>query len=223
MKLVTYKGYKIFVPDRYYTKDLLERFTLNNYEATEGELISKICNGQQYVLELGAGLGHITSLMSSMCKHVIAVEANPELEPSLQMTIKTNNLQNVTYVNGFISNTKKNILFNTYNLIVAGSADRKDNALQWSTTKKQYNLSCISIDEVPNISLVNTLVMDIEGGELNFLQENSKLLQQCDTALIELHESMMFPGFAKKCLQVLRKNKFILRKNLNNKFVYLTK
>jgi len=223
MKSVTYKGYEIFVPDRYYTKNLLQRFTLNNYEATEGEFVSKICCDQQYVLEIGAGLGYITSLMSSMCKYVIAVEANPELELSLKMTIKTNNLQNVTCVNGFISNTKKNVPFHTYDLIVAGSADRRDDALQWGKTKKQYNLSCIHIDEVPNISLVNTLVIDIEGGELNFLQENSKLLQQCEAAIIELHENIMYPGFAKECLQVLAKNKFILRENKKNRFVYLTK
>lgn len=223
MKSADYKGYKIFIPDRYYTKNLLQRFANNAYERTEDTFVRKICNDKQYVLELGSGLGYVTSLMSSMCKHVIAVEANPELELSLQKTIEANNLHNVTCVNKFISNSKKTVKFNTYDLIVAGSADRRDNALKWGKTKKGYDLSCISIDEIPNINLVNTLVLDIEGGELNFLKENEKLLQQCDTALIELHESMMFRGFAKQCIKILTDNRFVLKENFRNKFVYLTK
>jgi FkbM family methyltransferase len=223
MKSVKYKKFELFIPDRYCTKNLFARFASNSYEKCEDIFLRKICNDKQYVLELGSGLGYATSIMATMCKHVIAVEANPELELSLQKTIQANGFQNVTYVNKFISNTKKDIKFNTYDLVVAGSADRMDNAAQWGKTKKEYTLQCIHIDNIPNIHLVNTLVLDIEGGELNFLKENLKFLQQCDTALIELHESMMFRGFVKQCLKVLKDSKFVLKENFKNKFIYLTK
>jgi FkbM family methyltransferase len=223
MKSVKYKEFELFIPDRYCTKNLFARFASNSYEEYEDTFLRKICNDKQYVLELGSGLGYSTLIMATMCKHIITVEANPELELSLQKTIQANGFQNVTYINKFISNTKKEVKFNTYDLIVAGSADRRDSARQWSKTKKEYSLQCIHVDNIPNIHLVNTLVLDIEGGELNFLTENSKLLQQCDTAFIELHGRMMFHGFDKQCLKVLKDNKFVLKENFKNTFIYLTK
>jgi FkbM family methyltransferase len=223
MKTILYKDYQLFIPDRYFKKQLINRLNNNSYESPEASFVKRYCDTNDYVLEIGAGLGYVTSLLANKCAGVIAVEANPELEQSLFLTILANNLTNTTLICSYISNSKNSISFDTYDFLVAGSADRKDNARNWKKTKKTYKINCINIKDIPNINLINTLVMDCEGGELTFLEENTNLLQQCSKVILELHESMMFPGFNKKCLQLLKSNNFVLKKNYKNKLVYLVK
>lgn len=223
MKSILYNNYKIFIPERYYIKPLLARFNNNKYEYYEALFVKEICNKNDYVLEIGSGLGYVTALLAFLCSHVISVEANPELDICRGLTIEANHLDNVTQINGYVSNSKESVVFKTYDLLVAGSANRKDNAGSWKKTEKEYILECIKTNDIPNISMVNTLIMDCEGAELEFLLDNKPLLEQCNKILIELHESMMFRGFGRKCLDILKENNFILKKNYKNKFVYLSK
>jgi len=223
MKYLLYNNYQLYIPNRYYNQNLISRFQRHTYEKLEENLIMEYFNQDDYVLELGSGLGYITAILSNRCKHIIAIEANPELKESLSTTILNNKLNNVDLICSYISNSKKRVVFDTYDLIVAGSADRKDSAQRWKSTKKRYTIDCMRINDIPNINLVNSLVLDCEGGELIFLQENLKLLTQCKKIAIELHESMMYKGFNKKCMHILFKSGFVVQKNINNKVWFLTK
>jgi spore germination protein YaaH len=82
-------------------------------------------------------------------------------------------------------------------------------------------VNCININEIPNITNVNTLVVDIEGGELKFLQENQTLLEnQISKIIIEIHENMMYKSFAQDCAKLIKDYGFKLKDRIGNTYIY---
>jgi FkbM family methyltransferase len=218
MKIINYYGFDIYVPYRYYHSNLIERFEKNIYEKEEIGFVNKYFNKNDYVLELGSCLGIVSALLSKICNNVISVEANPELKESLELTKKNNNLDNVLFINGYLDKEKKEIEYQTYDNIVAGSGDREDkeinNVRGWGNTQKIYNIQTIILNEIENIENINSLVIDIEGGELKFLYNfdnfiNSNIKKIC----IELHGHLMKENedsFNCKCINMIIKNGFKL-------------
>ena len=217
MKNIIYNNIKLFIPERYYHNDLLNRFKENRYEKEESEIVSKYLNKTDNVLEIGSCIGYITSLLSNKVNSVITVEASPELKESLNLCISNNKLNNVTFYNTYISNNTETIKFQTYDNIVAGSGDREDkemnNVRGWGDSLKIYNIVPMKLLDIDNINLVNALVLDIEGGELKFFLENKEFINNnINKITVELHgHQMKDTNFNSKCLKIL--------KELNFKFI----
>jgi FkbM family methyltransferase len=225
MKTLTYNGIKLFIPERYYNKNLTDRFVKNRYESEEDKLCNHF-NKNDTILELGSCLGYITNKLSQKCNQVISVEANPELRESLEMMKRVNQLDNVTLVNAYISNEKKEIDFQTYDIIVAGSGDREDleinNVCGWGDTLKIYKMTSTLLTEIPNITSVNSMMIDIEGGELDFITNHKDFIEsQVKKIVIELHGRLMKDKqFDNKCIQLLLNYGFILRKRGRNSYYF---
>ena len=102
----------------------------------------KYFNKKDNVLEIGSCLGYTTSILSKVVSKVISIEGNPELKESLNRMKIENNLENVVFLNSFISKSKDNVNFQTYDNIVAGSGDREDmsinNVRGWGNSLKEY-------------------------------------------------------------------------------------
>ena len=196
MKQIVYKDILLFIPDRYYHENLIKRFINNNYEKNEYELVTTYYNKNDYVLEIGSCIGFLTSILSKNVHSVISIEANPELKESMDLCKQKNNLDNVEFKNIFISNDMDFIDFQTYDNIVAGSGDREDmdinNVRGWGHTLKKYKLKCVKLEDIKNIHLVNSLVLDMEGGELNFINNYKKFIKNnIQKICIELHGHLM--------------------------------
>ena len=101
----------------------------------------------------------------------------------------------------------------TYDLIVAGSADRDDKENpdynnKWSKNIKKYNVQTTSIKSLEqkyNVSF-NTLLIDIEGGELLFFNQYKDYIQNnIKKIIVELHGRLMKDKeFDNKCLTLLK-------------------
>jgi FkbM family methyltransferase len=220
MKNILYNNIKLYIPERYYHNNLLDRFRENRYEKEESNIVSKFFDKQDNVLEIGSCLGYVTCLLSKKVNTLITIEANPELKDSLYFCINNNNLHNVTFYNTYISNSNENIKFQTYDNIVAGSGDREDkeinNVRGWGHTQKIYNIEPTKLLDISNIHLVNALVLDIEGGELKFFEENKDFIEKyINKICIELHGHLMKDtNFDIKCLKILNDMKFkIIKKD----------
>ncbi len=221
MKLISYNNVKLYIPDRYFHKDLLDRFKENRYEIEEYNIVNNFFNKNDNVLEIGSCLGYVTNLLSKKVNLVITIEANPELKESLNLCISNNNLNNVKFYNTYISNnSNKNIDFQTYDNIVAGSGDREDkeinNVRGWGNTQKIYTITPTKLIDIENINLINSLVLDIEGGELKFIEENKEFISKnVNKICIELHGHLMKDiNFDIKCLRLLNELKFkIIKKD----------
>lgn len=214
MKSILYNNVKLYIPERYYHNDLLDRFKENRYEKEESEMIKKYFTKIDNVLEIGSCLGYVTSLLSKKVNSVITVEANPELKEGLNLCINNNNLSNVTFYNTYISNNNDIIEFQTYDNIVAGSGDREDkeinNVRGWGNTQKIYNIQSTKLSDILNIESINALVLDIEGGELKFIKENKDFISKnINKICIELHGHLMKDkNFDNDCIKILNKLNF---------------
>jgi FkbM family methyltransferase len=220
--IIKYNNFIFNIPKRYYIDNLKNRFKNFTYEKDEINMISKYFNKNDYVLELGSCLGIVSCLLSNLSNHVISIEANPELKDCLELTKKINNISNIDFHNCFISNNETPIIFQTYDLIVASSGNRTDKQPEHlAKTLRNYNLIPKNINSIKNIDKVNSIVLDIEGGELNFFNENQLLLNQCNKIMVELHQRMMNDiNFNKKCIDILMSYGFILKDRKDNNFYF---
>lgn len=221
MKRVWYKNILLYIPERNYNKNLIDRFKNNIYEKEEEFLIKKYYNNKDIVLEVGSCLGFITVLLGKKVDSVISVEANPELINTLETTINENNVNNIQLINTYISNIEEKIEFQTYDIIVAGSGDREDlnttNIFGWGDTLKIYEVQCTNIVDLPNYEKINSIVLDIEGGELKFLNQNFDFLKkQISKITVELHGHLMSDKkFNQKCIKILNDLEFKLIEKSN--------
>ena len=214
MKVILYKDTKLFAPMRYVHDNLIQRFTNQSYEQEEESMIKKHITEDDRVLEIGTCLGYTTALLSKRAKSVTSVEANPELTESLISMKKANKLDNVELVHGYLSNTKEEVEFQTYDNIVAGSGDREDleinNVRGWGETLKTYQVKCVKIEDLPGYKEFNSMCLDLEGGELGFLEENVDYISQnISKMILEIHGHLMKdPAYNIKVFDMLKKAGF---------------
>ena len=209
MEQLTYNNKILNIPKRYFHDNLLNRFKNNTYEKEEVRIIKTFFRNTDCVLELGSCIGYTACILSSVCKHVITVEANPELYEALSKTKTDNNLDNVELIFGYLDKEIKEIDFQTYDNVVAGSGDREDGNLNnvrgWGHTLQLKKIKTITLKEITNINNVDSLVVDIEGGELIFLSNFKTFIEkQIKKICIELHgHQMLDENFNNKCLNIL--------------------
>lgn len=183
------------------------RMKVNKYEVEELELIKSIPDIQNLtVLELGGCLGVVSVSINSKLLHQanhVVIEANPNLKRYLEHNRELNKCGYV--VKNCILSKSSDGVFYSYDKLVAGSAHRLDNResnkvkhiVEVTTPKqleKEYNL------------VFDFLVIDIEGGELEFFEDFD--LTNFKYILVELHENLMYSGFNKQCLDLLTEKGF---------------
>lgn len=224
MQVVSYQGVQLTIPNRYAIPDLLNRFKNNSYESEEIQLI-KFFNKEDTVLELGACLGFLTNKIAPNVKHIVSVEANPELIPALENTKILNNNTNITVVNCIVDTEHTTKEFQTYDLVVAGSADRQDlldskQPNKWGKGVCMYTVKCKTLQDLEkeNNCRFNTLLVDIEGGEFIFFEQIKNILkEQIQKVIVELHGRFMSdPNFNIKCTNLLQESGFKILKKIGN-------
>lgn len=229
MHIVNYKNIIFSVPERYHHSNLLNRFKNDTYEKEESIMINKFYNKNDIVLEVGSCLGYIAYLLSKKVYSVISIEGNPELKEALNDFKKNNNIDNVTFLNTYISNTIDVVNFQTYDNIVAGSGDRKDkefnNVRGWGSSEKIYKVKTIKLKDIQDIEKINSFVLDMEGGELIFLKENIDFIKkQIKKITFEVHGHLMYKQrshqveYNNNCFKLLIDNGFILKGSYGNTF-----
>ena len=141
------------------------RFALGLYEEEEAKYLAEYLSPNAKVLELGSCLGYVSCLVNNILaqkdQHV-ALEANPNLIPWIEKNRKANNCH-FHLENSIVSHNESNVFY-IHKLIVGGSTKRKTpvkteiKGLTISALKEKYHID------------FDTLVMDIEGGELGLLR-----------------------------------------------------
>lgn len=226
MKNIVYNEMKYYVPERYYHKNLTDRFVKKMYEKEEIYLSSKYFDKQDNILELGSCLGVVASTLSKCCEYVTSIEANPELSEALSLTKQENNLENVEFLSGYLDMEDREVEFQTYDNIVAGSGDREDltinNVRGWGDSLKKYMVKTIRLDDIAMVDKINCVVIDIEGGELVFLKNFGDFLKtKIKKLCIELHGHLMSDSrFNNKCLSLIKSYGFKLREKVGISYYF---
>lgn len=176
------------------------RFVFNTYEEEEVRHLSQHITQDATVLELGSCLGYVSCLTNRLLgnteNHVV-VEANPNLIPTIERNKEENNC-GFHVEHAIVSNESLNDFF-VHKLIVGGSSKRKTaNKIQVEGVdfKKLSNKYGLTFD---------TLIMDIEGGELDLLRSFQDDIAKFEKILLELHPfaNILTKEEAKECENIL--------------------
>lgn len=191
-----------------------KRMEAGNYEVEELKLLNNIIDNKLTVLELGGCLGVVSVILNKKLKdpskHLV-IEANPNLIKYLEYNKEINNCS-FKIKNGLVS-TSSDGIFYSYDKLVAGSAHRLDNR---ETNKTKHTVPVFSLDQLQEEVgyNFNFLVIDIEGGELEFFQSFN--CTGFKYILLEVHEGLMYSGFNNEVFKILTDNNFKIIQSLGN-------
>ena len=163
-EVIVSQGIRIpFVPEIITPK--IERPLRNGrYEGGECAALRSILRPGDRVLELGAGLGLLSSVSASVegIQSVTAIEANPDLIPLIRETHSLNGLSNVDLRNGVVTaENGDDIAFYIRPDFWASSMEPGSRAYSRVETLRRFALGDLLEELQPTV-----VVSDIEGGEL---------------------------------------------------------
>lgn len=181
-KVFRKNGLVIHVPFELTDYKFRGRFVLGTYEKEEATYLEKYLAPDACVLELGSCLGYVSCLTNQLLhdksKHVV-LEANPQLIPWIQKN-KDANACSFAIENSIVSNNPKNTFY-LHHLIVGGSSKRK--------TAHRIEVKGVGVADLElkyGLSF-DTLVMDIEGGELELFRTQKNSIQAFRMIFMEVH------------------------------------
>lgn len=206
-KVFIQNGIKIHVPLELTDYKFRGRFILGTYEQEEATYLSRFLKPGDCILELGACLGYVSCMSNKMLedlqKHVV-LEANPSLIPYIARNREENGC-GFHIENTIISKANTNTFY-IHDLIVGGSQKRK--------TAHKIEVDGKSIPQLEKKYALNfnVLIMDIEGGELEFLRNHKEELRGIERVFMEIHP---FAGIltlkeAEECEQILNSLMFTM-------------
>jgi len=201
------RTYKVGELEFHVPKDLTDLpfrgyFTIDRYEKEERKYLAQYLHKDAKVLELGACLGVVSGITNSLLdnpEHHVVVEANPALIPWIE---KNRDHNGASYkIEHCIISDEPEITFYIDDIIVLGSTKRSQG--------KPVNIPGKRIGELEAAHgfQFDTLVMDIEGGELDFFETNQHLLSQFRQIFMEVHPfgGMLTEEEVARCERILRR------------------
>ncbi len=156
-----------------------------SYEAKEARSIFKAVKPGDRVLELGSGIGIITSIIAKIAEvSVWAFEANPSTAALAQRVIDANGINNVVLSQGILTaGEPRSFRFYVRRDLWMSSMDENQGPYEHA-----IELSSTNIDEFITRHGINVLVMDIEGAEHHLLQNAD--LTGVERIFLELHDHL---------------------------------
>lgn len=185
MELVTLHGIKIPLSPDEVSPVIWQAITSGRYEAKEAKWVFKAVKRGDRVLELGSGIGVITSLMATIPDvRIWAFEANPSTAALAQRVIEANTAGNVTLTQGILTaGEPTEHRFYVRKDLWMSSMDKDQGPYE-----HEILLASANIDDFIAAQNINVLVMDIEGAERDLLQKAD--LQGVERIFLELHDHL---------------------------------
>ena len=163
---VTIQGIRVNLNHRSITRALRKVFYYELYEADEITILKNHLAKQDVLLEIGAGIGYLSSYCSKIIgdNRVYSYEANPEMAEKILETYKLNNVSPnfknafASFENGFID------FYLESNFWSSSSKKRSDNS-------KKVSIPTINVNEEINRVSPTFMIVDIEGGEIDLIDK----------------------------------------------------
>lgn len=195
-------GVRIPIDHRLMTRRILRALASSNYEKQETGLAMKVIGDGDVVLELGAGLGYISTLIRKRTRagRIVCVEANPLLIPYIRNVHAINGVSEVDLLHG-VADRGTN----------GGSVPFYCRAAFWSSSlddAEPYD-SIVETPTMPLARLIDThkpsvLIVDIEGGELDLLV-GIEDLGSVQSTVLEMHPTVYGTNGVKAITKSLQK------------------
>lgn len=182
-----------------------ERATRINAARYEGQEIAgalEVIQPGDHVLEMGAGIGLVGAIAAKNGKpaKVLSFEANPNLIPHIQALYKLNRLSKKIEVRNEVlisaPNPPDSLPFHIRNSYLGSSLIDSDSRATTRVDVPTARYDAIHADFKPDV-----LLMDIEGGELEFLRHAS--LEGVRAIVIEFHPGAYGKTGMRECKGIL--------------------
>lgn len=212
-KLISYPhadkgGINIAVEDGVVSEVIQKKIVDGRYERHEALTIPKLMDGNEILLELGAGVGVISTLawLSGKVKVVHCFEADPRLIPLIIETHAQNGVKGSVY---------NEILSSDSTMIAAGTMDfhiRED--FYGSSTTKEYGREVRQTVQIPVKSFATAveeikptvIACDIEGGELGLFDDVN--MPSVKKIMLETHQTSLKGAGMRQVFHELHKADF---------------
>ncbi|PSM16332.1 FkbM family methyltransferase [Nitratireductor sp. StC3] len=185
MSELTVHGVRVPISPEEVSAEIWNALKSGSYEANEARRISRAVRPGDRVLELGAGLGVITSIIASVTDvRVWSFEADPQTTRLAQRVIELNCDGNVLLSNGILAaGPPRTVSFfrRADFWMSSGFADQ-------GPYQQVIEITSRDIDAFIAKHRINVLVMDVEGAELELLQNAS--LPGIERVFLELHDHL---------------------------------
>jgi len=156
-----------------------------SYEAKEARTIKKAVKASDRVLELGSGIGIITSLIARISDVAVwAFEANPATASLARRVLDANGHDNVVLSQGILSAGETGT-FRFYVRKDLWMSSMDENQGPYEST---ISITSTNIDQFIADHGINVLVMDIEGAERDLLKQAE--LPGVERIFLELHDHL---------------------------------
>ena len=197
MHEVHLNGVELRLPDDLATPAIREKLADGSYEADEARAADRCVKPGFRVLELGAGIGYVTTLCARRAGpgNVLSVEANPELLPVIEANLAANGQQGVSVMHGAVTGpvdegaTAEFALSQGYTGSSLGGRGRS------------VTVPLISVHELIRAHRPHVVLMDVEGAEADMFKRVWKCpLRFC---VMELHPKKYHPRTVKRIVDVM--------------------
>ncbi|KEJ89474.1 FkbM family methyltransferase [Sulfitobacter donghicola] len=185
------KGMKFPKDGHFITGQLRAALRENRYEAKEAQCVLKLVRDEDTVIELGAGIGFMSTLVATRrkIKAVHAFEANPALIPYIRSVHEANELTNAHVTNALLGPRKGSADFYVRNNLLSSSMEPLDSDTPEKVEKVKVEV--LNAKQTFKSIGANILIADIEGAEATLLPQLD--LTGLRGAMIELHPQYIGP------------------------------
>jgi len=186
------KGMKFPKDGTFITGQLRASLREDRYEAKEAQCVLKLVRDGDTVLELGAGIGFMSTLVATRRKiaSVHAFEANPALIPYIRAVHAANGLSNAHVVHALLGAQAGRADFYVRNNLLSSSMAPLEGDTPDTVQKMQVDV--LDAAEVFRDVAPTILIADIEGAEAQLLPMLD--LTGLRGAMIELHPQYIGPA-----------------------------
>lgn len=191
-------GCKFSIPKDITSRTYRACFVKDDYEKEERELIHNFLRPTDSVLELGACLGIVScitnKILADKTRHVV-VEGNPFCIPTLHRNRELNQ-SGFLIENAAVSNEREVTFYLHPVYVVGGTTQRK--------TARPVRVPARSLAELDSRhGPFSTLVMDVEGSELEIFSASPEQLQRYRLVIVELHAWAIGEAGVSRCREIL--------------------
>tara|TARA_B100000073_G_scaffold164939_1_gene136541 strand:+ start:502 stop:1188 length:687 start_codon:yes stop_codon:yes gene_type:complete len=163
----------------------------NRYEESEQKLINKYLIPDTNVIELGGSLGLVSKLITNILNSesiFVTIEANPNIISYCKKNIYLKRRSHTTFVENFA------IAYGTDKIKFHISEDVSCSRVANNELVENIEIPACTLATIANKYLGDksfTLVMDIEGGELDVFKYDREILKNCGLAIVEVHSQII--------------------------------
>lgn len=161
-----------------------------SYEAKEARSVTRAVKAGDRVLELGSGIGVITSVIARIPDvSVFAFEANPSTARLAERILAANGASNVRFSQGLLTagEPDKHVFYVRRDLWMSSMDE------QQGPYESRIEIGSENIDNFIRVHDINVMVMDIEGAERDLLRDAR--LDGVERIFVELHDHLYgLPG-----------------------------